>query len=99
VTAWERDSWDVILMDIQMPNKDGIAATREIRRREAKTGRAPTPILAVTANAMTHQVAQYKAAGMDALVAKPIHIGALFGAIEAALAQARDRADEVKALG
>jgi signal transduction histidine kinase/CheY-like chemotaxis protein len=99
VIAWERDSWDVILMDIQMPNRDGIAATREIRRREAKTGRPRTPILAVTANAMTHQVAQYRAAGMDALVAKPIQIGALFSAIEAALAQARDGAGEVKALG
>jgi CheY-like chemotaxis protein len=48
---------------------------------------------------MTHQVAQYRAAGMDALVAKPIQIGALFSAIEAALAQARDSAGEAKALG
>jgi signal transduction histidine kinase/CheY-like chemotaxis protein len=97
VTAWERDSWDVILMDIQMPNKDGIEATREIRGREAISGRARTPILAVTANAMTHQVAQYKAAGMDGLVAKPIQIADLFSAIETALTPVCDGADEAAA--
>ena len=68
VAAWERETWDIILMDIQMPEMDGVQATREIRRREAETGRARTPILAVTANAMVHQVAAYQAAGMDGVV-------------------------------
>jgi two-component system, sensor histidine kinase len=83
--AWETQHWDVILMDIQMPIMDGVAATCAIREREQVTGRPRTPILAVTANAMTHQVAEYEAAGMDGMVPKPIDIAALFGAMEQAL--------------
>ena len=83
--AWESQVWDVILMDIQMPIMDGVAATQAIREREAQTGRARTPILAVTANAMTHQVAEYLAAGMDGMVPKPIDVAALFRAMEQAL--------------
>ena len=88
VEAWEQHSWNVILMDIQMPEMDGIAATRAIRRYEAETGRRRTPIIAVTANAMAHQVAEYEAAGMDGLVAKPIDLTRLLSAIEKALDQA-----------
>jgi signal transduction histidine kinase/ActR/RegA family two-component response regulator len=83
--AWESQDWDIILMDIQMPIMDGVAATSAIREREAATGRARTPIIAVTANAMTHQVVEYKAAGMDSMVPKPIDIAALFQAMECAL--------------
>jgi len=83
--AWEGQDWDVILMDIQMPIMDGVAATTAIRKREVETGRARTPIIAVTANAMTHQVAEYEAAGMDSMVPKPIDIAALFQAMEQAL--------------
>jgi signal transduction histidine kinase/CheY-like chemotaxis protein len=83
--AWESQHWDVILMDIQMPVMDGVEATRAIREREAETKRPRTPILAVTANAMTHQVAEYRAAGMDGMVPKPIDIAALFAAMEQAL--------------
>jgi signal transduction histidine kinase/CheY-like chemotaxis protein len=83
--AWEGQHWDVILMDIQMPVMDGVEATRSIRQREAETKRPRTPILAVTANAMTHQVTEYRAAGMDGMVPKPIDIAALFQAMEQAL--------------
>jgi CheY-like chemotaxis protein len=83
--AWEAQHWDIILMDIQMPVMDGVAATTAIRERERETGRARTPIIAVTANAMTHQVAEYEAAGMDSMVPKPIDIAALFQAMEQAL--------------
>jgi signal transduction histidine kinase/CheY-like chemotaxis protein len=83
--AWEGQHWDLILMDIQMPIMDGVAATMAIRQRELETGRPRTPILAVTANAMTHQVAEYLAAGMDSMVPKPIDIAALFAAMEQAL--------------
>jgi signal transduction histidine kinase/CheY-like chemotaxis protein len=83
--AWETQGWDMILMDIQMPVMDGVAATRAIRQRERAEGRAPTPIIAVTANAMTHQVAEYEAAGMDRMVPKPIDAQTLFAAMEQVL--------------
>jgi signal transduction histidine kinase/CheY-like chemotaxis protein len=82
LATWEAGDWDVILMDVQMPVMDGTTAAQRIRRREAETGRAPTPIIALTANAMEHQVAAYRSAGMNAFVAKPIDVGALFEAIE-----------------
>jgi signal transduction histidine kinase/CheY-like chemotaxis protein len=81
VTAWEAAPWDVILMDAQMPVMDGVTAARQIRRREAETGRAPTPIIALTANALDHQVRGYLAAGMNSFVAKPIQITDLLDAI------------------
>jgi signal transduction histidine kinase/cytochrome b561/ActR/RegA family two-component response regulator len=84
VAAWERGDWDVILMDVQMPRMDGPAATTEIRRRERETGRARTPVIALTANAMTHQLEGYRAAGMDLMVAKPIRVEELFAALAAA---------------
>jgi len=85
VAAWERDHWDVILMDVQMPVMDGTTAARQIRRREAETGRSATPIIAVTANAMTHQAESYFAAGMNDFIAKPIEVAKLFDAIAAAV--------------
>ena len=57
-----------------------------IRARERPRAGARTPIVALTANAMTHQVAEYLAAGMDDFVAKPIEVARLFAAIDAALA-------------
>ena len=87
--AWEGQTWDIILMDIQMPEMDGVEATQAIRRREREIGRARTPIIAVTANAMTHQAAEYLDAGMDDVVSKPVQIANLFAAMEAALASRR----------
>jgi signal transduction histidine kinase/ActR/RegA family two-component response regulator len=78
VAAWDAGSFDLVLMDIQMPQMDGVAAAREIRRREALRGRPRTPIVALTANAMSHQVADYLAAGMDDHLAKPIDVTRLF---------------------
>ena len=88
VDAWAREPWDLILMDVQMPVLDGPAAVAEIRAREAAEGRPRTPIVALTANAMDHQVAQYLDAGMDGYVAKPIEASRLFAALEAALSGA-----------
>ena len=90
VAAWGQGGWDLILMDIQMPIMDGMAATREIRAHEAASGRR-TPILALTANALKHQTEQYEAAGMDGVVAKPLQVAALLTAIAAALDAAGDR--------
>ena len=94
--AWRDGQWDVILMDVQMPEMDGPAATRAIRAEERATGRARTPIIALTANAMAHQVAEYRACGMDDFVAKPIEIGQLFAAMERVLGEA-DETREVRA--
>jgi CheY-like chemotaxis protein len=85
----------LILMDVQMPVMDGPTATREIRAREAASGRRRTPVIALTANAMAHQVAEYRAAGMDAIVAKPIDVEQLLSAMQDVLersAQAREEA-------
>jgi CheY-like chemotaxis protein len=72
-------------MDVQMPVLDGLAATAEIRGRELETGRKRTPIIALTANAMSHQVEQYVAAGMDGHVAKPIAAVDLFEQLSAVM--------------
>jgi signal transduction histidine kinase/CheY-like chemotaxis protein len=87
VEAWEKGEWDIILMDVQMPIMDGPSATRAIRDRERVLGRARTPIIALTANAMSHQIADYLACGMDGHVTKPIEAMKLFAALEAALEQ------------
>ncbi|MGA0606257.1 ATP-binding protein [Phenylobacterium sp. VNQ135] len=83
--AWETGDWDAILMDVQMPEMDGVTATARIRAREAATGRRRTPIIALTANAMSHQVQSYQAAGMDGFVAKPVQVADLYAALQAAL--------------
>jgi signal transduction histidine kinase/CheY-like chemotaxis protein len=80
VEAWAREPFDLILMDVQMPEMDGVAATLEIRRREAETGER-IPIVALSANVMKHQVAEYLAAGMDAHLAKPINVAQLYDAL------------------
>jgi len=91
VAAWRTGSWDLILMDVQMPVMDGVEAVRIIRAAEAAEGRAHTPILALTANAMAHQVADYLAAGFDGHVAKPIDAGRLYQAMADAVQPAVER--------
>jgi signal transduction histidine kinase/ActR/RegA family two-component response regulator len=81
VEAWSAAEWDVILMDIQMPVMDGPAATQEIRARERAEGRRRTPILALTANALSHQTRAYLAGGMDGVVTKPIEAASLIEAL------------------
>jgi len=88
VEAWRDGGYDLILMDVQMPVMDGIAAARKIRAVEQKDGRKRTPIVALTANALTHQIEEYLAAGMDDHVAKPIEIAKLYEAISNALTAA-----------
>ncbi|RAK61804.1 hybrid sensor histidine kinase/response regulator [Phenylobacterium hankyongense] len=86
VQAWAGAHWDVVLMDVQMPDMDGIEATARIRALEREMGRPRTPIVALTANAMSHQIERYLAAGMDTHVSKPIEACALFEALTLAAA-------------
>jgi len=83
VEAFAGGRFDVVLMDVQMPEMNGLDATRAIRRRETEEGWAPTPILALTANVMGHQLESYLAAGMDGHIAKPLDVAALYAALEA----------------
>ncbi len=85
VEAWASGPWDVVLMDIQMPDMDGVAATRAIRLAEAQRGLRRTPIVALTANAMNHHRQEYVAAGMDGLVPKPIDLTLLLQTLQAVL--------------
>lgn len=82
--AWEAEAWDLVLMDVQMPILDGVTAARTIRARELETGRPRTPVYALSANAMSHQVAGYLEAGMDGHLAKPIEVAKLFEVVQAA---------------
>jgi signal transduction histidine kinase/CheY-like chemotaxis protein len=92
VAAWANGVWDVILMDVQMPEMDGLEATRSIRSREAAEGRAHTPIIALTADAMTHHIDSYRQAGMDAFVPKPIEAMRLFTTLQEALTPVQEPA-------
>jgi len=91
VEAARRGGHDLILMDIQMPHMDGVAATRAIRGLPGPVAR--TPIIGLTANVMVHQRAQYLAAGMNGVVAKPISPAALLAEIAARLGEAEAMAE------
>jgi PAS domain S-box-containing protein len=90
IAAWERQPWDLILMDVQMPGMDGPTATAEIRARERAEGRWRTPIVGLTANAMAHQVAEYLHAGMDAVIPKPIEAARLYETLQLVAPDAGD---------
>ena len=88
VAAFAPGAFDLVLMDIQMPVMDGLAAIRTIRQVEARAGEARTPILVLSANAMPEHVKASIAAGADGHVAKPVRPPVLIAAIESALAAA-----------
>jgi two-component system, sensor histidine kinase len=81
VAAASTGRFDLVLMDIKMPNLDGVAATRRIRA--LASGAADVPILALTANANPWDAAGYLAQGMDGVVEKPIKAERLLSAINA----------------
>jgi PAS domain S-box-containing protein len=80
LAAWEKDPFDLILMDVQMPDLDGFAATQAIRAKEAAQG-GHVPIIALTAHAMKGDRERCLAAGMGAYVSKPIRASELFETI------------------
>jgi two-component system sensor histidine kinase/response regulator len=79
--ALERESFDAILMDVQMPEMDGLEATAAIRNKEKYTG-AHIPIIAMTAHALKGDQDRCLEAGMDAYVSKPIRTTELFKIID-----------------
>jgi CheY-like chemotaxis protein len=81
LAAFDREAFDVILMDVQMPDMSGLEATVAIRQRE-QTTRRHVPIIAMTAHAMRGDRERCLAAGMDDYVAKPIQPQDLFETIE-----------------
>jgi two-component system sensor histidine kinase/response regulator len=80
--ALERDTYDLILMDVMMPEMDGLEATRRIRANELAQGRPRIPIIAMTANAMVGDRERCLEAGMDSYLAKPIKAETLYREIE-----------------
>ena len=81
IAALEKDSYDVVLMDVQMPEMDGLEATREIRRLWPEGVRRPY-IVAMTANAMTGDREKCLEAGMDEYISKPVKANRLRTALE-----------------
>jgi signal transduction histidine kinase len=81
VEAWGAEPWAAILMDIHMPEMDGLDATRAIRKLERETSHHRTPIIAVTASVLSHEAEAYRGAGMDDVVAKPVDTMLLFDAL------------------
>ncbi len=91
IAAWKRGGIDLIMMDVQMPELNGLDATQEIRAMENGGFTPPgvalkhTPIVAVTANAMTGDREKCMAAGMDAYTSKPVSPQALTQAMSQAI--------------
>ena len=71
VTLWEQQKPDIILMDMQMPEMDGLEATRIIRKKEKQAGWKPVPIIALTANALDSHKKSALEAGMNSFLSKP----------------------------
>lgn len=92
IDQWEQSSFDLIFMDVQMPEIDGLDATREIRKREEQKG-AHVPIIAMTAHATTGYQEFCLQSGMDGYIPKPINLGTLTGVIDQVLQRRNGQSD------
>jgi two-component system, sensor histidine kinase and response regulator len=95
--ALHERAYDVVLMDIRMPNMDGIEAARRIRRMEGAAARIP--IIALTANATTEERLRCEAAGMDDFMSKPFRRAELEGRLTAWRSRSGGAPDDESATG
>lgn len=72
VNAWAPGRFDILCLDISMPELTGIEVLRDIRQRSSASGTPMPPVVAITANALPAQVSEYLAAGFDGCIAKPV---------------------------
>jgi len=77
IEKWENEEFNAILMDIEMPEMDGLQATRIIRQREKEDERSYTPIFAISGCTLIDPEEHCKRAGMDGFIAKPVVINKL----------------------
>lgn len=99
IAAMHRQTFDLVLMDVQMPVMDGLEATRIIRDKERTTERH-IPIVAMTAQAMTGDRERCLEAGMDAYLAKPVRAAQLYDVIESvAITQLADTDSQPSVVG
>jgi two-component system, sensor histidine kinase and response regulator len=96
--ALARESFDLVLMDVQMPEMDGLEATRAIRAQEERTG-SHVPIVAMTAHAMKGDRERCLEAGMDDYLSKPVQKAELLRVIQSATAGAHSAADPAPLVG
>ncbi|WP_371324166.1 ATP-binding protein [Dechloromonas sp. ZY10] len=89
VQKWRDQGCDLILMDMMMPEMDGLEATRQIRAEETAEARGRTPIVAMTANAMEGDRERCLESGMDGYVSKPVRVEQLFAEIQRCLPAAK----------
>jgi len=92
LAACRAETFDLILMDMQMPVMDGLTATREIRLHELALGQTPVPIVMLTANALPDHIVASLAAGADRHLAKPFDAGELLSIVSDLATEARSLA-------
>lgn len=83
--VWTPGDYSAVLLDISMPGLDGVATLQALRQRAAEVGAAEPRVIAVTANAMTHQVREYLEQGFVDVVAKPLRMERLSEALRTCL--------------
>ncbi len=93
IAALQAEKFDMVLMDVQMPEMDGLEATEKIRAMEQHTG-THIPIVAMTAHSLMGDRERCLAAGMDGYIAKPIHVAELFNVIDGLFAVSAELAEQ-----